>query len=139
MRHKLEQSAGPRNLKRGPGGLVDVEFVGQLLQLKYGQEHPAILRPNLWEALDALKTEGLLADDEVAALREGYSFLRLVEARLRVVTDRPLTQIPEGSEDQAKLARRLGWASPELFLAELHRVTADIRTRFRDITNWERN
>jgi len=139
MRRKLEQTAGPRNLKRGPGGLVDVEFVIQLLQLKYGQRHPAILRPNLWESLEALEAAELLTADEAGSLRAGYSFLRLVEARLRVVTDRPLVQIPEGREDVGKLARRLGFASPELFLAQLQHVTADIRSRFQAITSRERN
>ena len=47
MRHKLEATASPRSLKRGPGGLTDVEFAVQLLQLKYGREHPAVLtRPS---------------------------------------------------------------------------------------------
>ena len=55
MRHKLEATAGPRSLKRGPGGIVDVEFAVQLLQLKYGRTHPRILCPNVWDALEALE------------------------------------------------------------------------------------
>jgi glutamate-ammonia-ligase adenylyltransferase len=138
MRKKLEGAASPRSLKRGPGGLVDVEFAVQLLQLKYGSDHPAILKPNLWDALDALEVEGLLTPEDAAGLRAGYSFLRLVEARLRVVTDRPLTEIPESTDDRAKLARRLGYASPEQFLAELKRVTADVRGRYEAISTRER-
>ena len=60
MRQKLEATASPRNLKRGPGGIVDIEFAVQLLQLKYGREHPDILRPNLWDALAALQRGGTL-------------------------------------------------------------------------------
>jgi len=71
-------------------------------------------------------------------LRAGYSFLRLVEARLRVVTDRPLTEMPENPDERAKLARRLGFASPETFLAELKRVTADVRVRYESISTRER-
>jgi [glutamine synthetase] adenylyltransferase / [glutamine synthetase]-adenylyl-L-tyrosine phosphorylase len=139
MRRRLESTAGPRSLKRGAGGIMDVEFVVQLLQLKYGRDHPQILRPNLWDALDAMETAGLLADLEAAHLRAGYSFLRLVEARLRIVTDRPLTEVPEGAEDCAKLARRLGFESPDTFLSELNRVNAAIRCHYESITARERN
>lgn len=139
MRQKLEATASPRNLKRGPGGIVDIEFVVQLLLLKYGREHPDIIRSNVWEALEALESEAILATEDADALRAGYSFLRLVEARLRIVTDRPLTEIPDRAEDQTKLARRLGFDSPEKFLQELRRVQADIRGRFERITSRERN
>jgi glutamate-ammonia-ligase adenylyltransferase len=139
MRRKLEAAANPRSLKRGPGGIVDVEFVVQLFQLKYGREHPEILTPNVWDALDALEAAGLLPADDAAALRAGYSFLRLVEARLRIVTDRPLTEVPESADDRVKLARRLGFDSPEKFLAELNRVTADVRARYEAITTRERS
>ena len=138
MREKLESTAGPRSLKRGPGGIVDVEFVVQLLQLKYGREHPEVLRSNVWDALDALEAAGLLAAADAAALRAGYSFLRLVEARLRVVTDRPLTEVPESADDKAKLARRLGFDSPGRFLDDLKRVTSEVRRLYRAITARER-
>ena len=139
MRKKLEATANSRSLKRGPGGLVDIEFVVQLLQLKYGHEQPAILKSNVWDALDALDAAGLLPADDAAGLRAGYSFLRLVEARLRIVTDRPLTEIPESTEDRAKLARRLGFDSPEKFLTEWKRFTADIRLRYDALTTREQN
>jgi glutamate-ammonia-ligase adenylyltransferase len=138
MRQKLEATANARSLKRGPGGIVDVEFVVQLLQLKYGSAHPAVLEPNVWDALDALEAAGVLPAADAAGLRAGYSFLRLVEARLRIVTDRPLTEVPENPGDLAKLAHRLGFESPAKFLAEWSRVTADVRTRYAAITSRER-
>ncbi len=139
MRQKLETNASARNLKRGPGGIVDIEFVVQLFQIKYGREHPEVLRSNVWEALDALKAAALLPAEDADAFHAGYAFLRLVEARLRIVTDRPLTEIPDRMEDQAKLARRLGFESPAQFLVELKRIRADIRGRFEAITSRERN
>ena len=138
MREKLEAGTTLRNLKRGPGGLVDVEFVVQLLQLKHGGAHPDVLEPNVWDALDRLEGANLLPADEAVALRAGYSFLRLVEARLRVVTDRPLTGLPEAADDLAKLARRLGFASADAFLAEHRRVTGDIRRVYAAVTSRER-
>jgi glutamate-ammonia-ligase adenylyltransferase len=107
MRERLESTATPRNFKRVRGGLVDVEFAVQMLQLKNGKNDPSILKPNVWAALDALATAKVLRENEASALREGYSFLRNVEARLRIVTDRPLTEVPESDADLDKLARRL--------------------------------
>ena len=94
----------------------------------------AALSHRVSDKLDALEAESLLPPDDAAALRAGYSFLRLVEARLRVVTDRPLTEVHDSPDDRVKLARRLGFDSPGAFLAELKRVTADIRARYDAIT-----
>ncbi|QDU23128.1 bifunctional [glutamate--ammonia ligase]-adenylyl-L-tyrosine phosphorylase/[glutamate--ammonia-ligase] adenylyltransferase [Urbifossiella limnaea] len=138
MREKLEAGTTARNLKRGPGGLNDVEFLVQLLQLKHGAARPAVLVPNVWAALDALEAARLLPAAEASALRAGYSFLRLVEARLRVVTNRPLTELPDTADDLAKLARRLGFESAAAFLAEHRRVTGEIRKVYTAATGRER-
>jgi glutamate-ammonia-ligase adenylyltransferase len=144
MRDKLVSAACPRSLKRGAGGIVDVEFLVQLLQIKYGRSDPEVFRPNVWDALDALEAAGRLSTQEAASLRENYSFLRLVEARLRIVTDRPLTEVPERPEDLVKLARRLGFeaqsgrTATEVFLAELTRVRAEVHRLYDTLTARER-
>ena len=138
MRAKLEAGPTARNLKRGPGGVADIEFLVQLLQMKYGRAYPDILGPNVWDALDALEGAGLLGADDAAGLRAGYGFLRQVTARLRIVTDRPLNELPEAPDEVAKLARRLGHADPAAFLAEVRRVTADVRRRYDALTSRER-
>ncbi len=134
MRTKLETKAGSHNIKRSRGGLTDVEFLVQWLQLKHGRDRPAVLQPNVWDALDALHAAGLIADDTAVTLHAGYSFLRSVEARLRIVTDRPLVELPAADDECAKLARRLGFESSAAFLAELERVMAAIRAVFGALT-----
>lgn len=134
MREKLEATATARNLKRGKGGVVDVEFAVQLLQLKHGREYPDILQPGVWDALKAMADLRVLSPDHAKTLRDGYSFLRTVEARLRIVTDRPLTELPEAAEDVEKLARRCGFDAPGKFRQELFRVRGDIRDVFRQVT-----
>src|SRR5262249_26321891 len=137
-------SARPRSLKRGPGGLADVEFAVQLLQLKYGAAHPAILAPNVWAALDALAAAGLLPTADAAALRDGYTFLRFAEARVRIVTDQALTEVPENLDDREKLARRMGFeaAGDKSAADRLHgygeRVTAAVRAAYRAVLDRER-
>jgi len=130
MRAKLESTAGPRSLKRGRGGVTDVEFLAQLLQIKYGRQQPTILTPNLWDALNAIEAAGLLSKEETTILRDGYSFLRFVEARLRIVTDRPLTELPDDDAARLKLARRVGFDDLTRFDAELGLIKAANRQVF---------
>src|SRR5262249_7869345 len=119
MRERLEASKPARDLKRGPGGLADVEFVVQTMQLKHGGGRPALRAPTTWQALAALHEEGLLSQEEHAALREGYDFLLRVQSRLRIVHNRTLDAVPESADEVEKLARRLGFDSGARFLAEL--------------------
>jgi glutamate-ammonia-ligase adenylyltransferase len=144
MRARLESTASPRSLKRGPGAMTDVEFLVQLFQIKYGREKPAICQTNTWQSLDALRHAGLLDAAEHTALRESYSFQRLAEARLRIVTNRALNEYPESVEDLEKLARRMGFeaksgaSAAERFRAELKRHTAVTRELFVKLTERER-
>src|SRR5262245_45098080 len=138
MRSRLEASRSGRHLKRAAGGLVDVEFAVQLLQLKHGGRVPGLRTPNLWEALDAARSAGLLTDDEFATLRGGYDFWRQVECRLRIVTNRALNELPESPADLEKLARRLVYESAGQFLAERDRHAGRVRELFLRLLERER-
>jgi glutamate-ammonia-ligase adenylyltransferase len=144
MRERLEASRSERDLKRGFGGIVDVEFLVQLFQLKYGGDVPALRTPNTWQALEALRTTGLLSDADYVILRASYDFLRLVESRLRIVHNRSLDELPENHDDLEKLARRLGCeqffglTAAERFLADLERHTQQTRLVFNRLVSEER-
>jgi glutamate-ammonia-ligase adenylyltransferase len=145
MRERLEASRSDRDLKRGFGGIVDVEFLVQLFQLKYGRSVPALRAPNTWNALEALRSAGLLGEEEYGPLRAGYDFLRFVESRLRIVHNLALDELPDNPVDLEKLARRLGFepgsegSAVKLFLAELERHTTQIRELFLHLIAQERN
>jgi [glutamine synthetase] adenylyltransferase / [glutamine synthetase]-adenylyl-L-tyrosine phosphorylase len=138
MRERIEAEVAAertrgKNPKTGRGGLVDVEFATQFLQLAHGADHPAIRTPTTPVALARLRAEGLLSEAEYAALKEGYAFLRRVELRLRIVHDFPIAHLPSGGPALAQLARRLGWhgdAPAAAFLTEYERVTAAVRAAF---------
>jgi glutamate-ammonia-ligase adenylyltransferase len=136
MRNRLEASRSERDLKRGFGGIADIEFLVQLFKLKYARDLPTLRTPNTWEALEALHAAGLLGGEERATLRSSYDFLRLVESRLRIVHNRSLDELPEAPEDLEKLARRLGLESVlglsagQQFLSELDRHTTQTRELF---------
>jgi len=136
MRERLEASRSERDLKRGFGGIVDVEFLVQLLQLKYGRDCPGIQTPNTRAALQAARDAGLLSASEYATVRGSYDFLRTVQGRLRIVHNRSLDELPETPEELEKFARRLGWEAgqdsraADLFLHELERHTSQTRALF---------
>jgi glutamate-ammonia-ligase adenylyltransferase len=144
MRERLEASRSERDLKRGFGGIVDVEFLVQLFQLKYARSVPALRTTNTWEALDALHAKGLLTEAEYATLHGGYNFLRLVESRLRIVHNLSQDELPEKPEDLEKLARRLGFEgsaqtrAADQFLVELEGHTTQTRELFLHLVARER-
>lgn len=107
MRQRLEQSRNRGDLKRGPGGMMDVEFLVETFQLKYGRAQPNLRQPNLWRALAALESAGLLSAEEHRILKSGYDFLLRVQSRLRIVHNRTLDELPESAAENDKLARRL--------------------------------
>jgi glutamate-ammonia-ligase adenylyltransferase len=144
MRDRLEASGTERDLKRGFGGMVDVEFLVQLFRLKFGRSVPSLRTTNTWESLAALQLASLLSAEEHATLRDCYDFLRLVESRLRIVHNRSLAELPEKPEDLEKLARRLGFepgpagSPPEQLLAQLDRHQTQTRELFLKLAERER-
>jgi glutamate-ammonia-ligase adenylyltransferase len=118
MRARIEREragaeAGVVHIKTGRGGLVDVEFLVQMLQLRHGHAHPAIRVRATAAALAALAAEGLLAADDARALAEGWVFLRALENRLRLELNQPVEAMEEDPEAQLALARRLGYGGTD--------------------------
>jgi glutamate-ammonia-ligase adenylyltransferase len=138
MRERLEASRPARDLKRGPGGLADVEFLVQMLELKYGRAHPALQTPNTWQTLAALRRVGLLDEREEEALRAGYDFLLRVQSRLRIVHNRTLDAVPEAADEVEKLARRLSFDTGGKFLSQLEEHRARLRELYRRVMARER-
>jgi glutamate-ammonia-ligase adenylyltransferase len=121
-RRKLDSPRGRKPPRRGQGGLVDTEFLVQYLQLAHAVDFPEVLRPNLWDALDALRRVGLLDPGEHADLVAAYGFLRTIEGRLRIVHNRSGVDLPEVPGEIVRLARRLNYQ---------HASDADTITAFR--------
>src|SRR5439155_1486070 len=81
---RMEETAGPGNIKRGAGGLVDIEFLVQMLQLKHGRDNPAIQVPGTLAALSTLAKTNILAAEDAEYFTESFRFLRTIQARLRL-------------------------------------------------------
>ena len=109
MRMRLEETASNRNLKRGPGGTVDTEFLVQMLQLKHGGADPSIRMPGTLDALAALRSGRLSRHDDAEYFRRSYRFQRSVEARIRLMNAAGRHELPDNPTraGQARLSARL--------------------------------
>ncbi|MET9295997.1 bifunctional [glutamine synthetase] adenylyltransferase/[glutamine synthetase]-adenylyl-L-tyrosine phosphorylase [Streptomyces sp. NPDC003077] len=98
-----------RELKLGPGGLRDVEFAVQLLQLVHGRSDATLRSPTTLEALAALAAGGYVGREDARALDEAYRFLRSLEHRIQLHKLRRTHLMPEEDPDLRRLARSLGY------------------------------
>ncbi|MCS0605118.1 bifunctional [glutamine synthetase] adenylyltransferase/[glutamine synthetase]-adenylyl-L-tyrosine phosphorylase [Streptomyces sp. LP11] len=97
-----------RELKLGPGGLRDVEFAVQLLQLVHGRTDPALRSGTTLDALQALAAGGYVGREDAARLDEAYRFLRTMEHRIQLYRLRRTHLVPEAEPDLRRLGRSLG-------------------------------
>ena len=119
---------GARQIKLGPGGIRDIEFAVQLLQLVHGRGDHSLRAPGTLPTLDALVRNGYVDDDDASAFADAYRMLRTVEHRLQLAHERRTHTIPDDEDRQEWLARSLGYraegdtSARQVFLTELARV-----------------
>jgi glutamate-ammonia-ligase adenylyltransferase len=121
---------GKHDLKVGAGGVIDVEFAAQYLQLVHGHAHPALRTTSTVEALRAAARAGVAPAPEVELLDQGYRFLRGIEHRLRVVHDQPIHRLPETKLELDRLARRSGFPDGAVLLAHVERWQHEVRAAY---------
>ncbi len=108
-----------RDVKLGRGGIREIEFAAQVLQIVRGGRQPELLtRPTL-SALTRLVTAGLMEAQSAEQLADAYDFLRRTEHRIQYLDDQQTHMLPRATEDMAWLAGSMGFASPEAFEATL--------------------
>jgi glutamate-ammonia-ligase adenylyltransferase len=95
------------NIKLGPGGIREIEFIVQTLQLIFGGKLPAIRERNTLKALQKFQKHGLLPKEECRQLSQGYTFLRTLEHRIQMVHQRQTHSLPSQVEALEGLARQL--------------------------------
>jgi len=128
--HRASKKRFTSDLKLGAGGVMDVEFAAQYLQLVHGHAHPALRTTSTVAALEAAADVGVAPAGDVALLAQGYRFLRSIEHRLRVVHDQPIHRLPEARGELDKLARRSGLPDGGVLLDHVERWQHDIRASY---------
>lgn len=133
MRRRVEENVssrlGDRELKLGPGGLRDVEFSVQLLQLVHGRSDVMLRSPTTLVALEALATWGYVGRDDASTLASAYRFLRTLEHRIQLHRLRRTHTMPDNDDDLRRLGRSLGYRSEPVIelVAEWRRHAREVR------------
>ncbi|MDO8712744.1 bifunctional [glutamate--ammonia ligase]-adenylyl-L-tyrosine phosphorylase/[glutamate--ammonia-ligase] adenylyltransferase [Pseudomonas sp.] len=107
------------NIKLGSGGIREVEFIAQAFQLIHGGRDLSLQQRPLLKVLSTLEGQGYLPPAVISELREGYEFLRYTEHAIQAIADRQTQMLPDGAQDQARIAFMLGFADWEAFHAQL--------------------
>jgi glutamate-ammonia-ligase adenylyltransferase len=124
-----------RHVKLGLGGIREIEFHIQALQLLYGAQDPWLQERNSLRALHRLAERGYLSWEESRALSHAYAFLRMVEHRLQILHALQTHTLPGDPAELGKLARRLGYpgdpeAAARRFLADHDATRRRVRAAF---------
>jgi glutamate-ammonia-ligase adenylyltransferase len=123
-----------REVKRGRGGIRDIEFAVQLLQLVHGGLDAALRSPNTLVALREMAAGGYVDQDDASALADAYCYLRKVEHRLQMVDELQVHSIPDAPDAQVRLARTMGYRDTgeadavDHFFSDLGRHQATVRS-----------
>src|SRR5437867_5468605 len=138
IKHRIERDIVgteklERDVKLGRGGIRDIEFIVQTLQLIHGARHPFLQEPSMLKALRGLRELDLLPHDEVLALDNAYRFLRRVEHRLQIEAEQQTHTVPDEPEPLRRLARSLRFSSSEGLTAALHERMRAVRPIFQRI------
>ena len=146
MRARVEKELGSPlgkyDLKKGYGGIMDIDFLTHYLQLAYGAEIPELRRASTREALRAASTYGLLDGLMGVRLLQANDFLKTVEGRLRVFDMKPLHTFPREGKELAPLARALSSSlvedadessAIERFFDKYRQTTAFVRECFNEV------
>jgi glutamate-ammonia-ligase adenylyltransferase len=120
------------DIKNGPGGIRDIEFLAQALQLVHAAACPAVIAGTTLDALDVLRSHGFLDDTTAARVRDDYIFLRRIEHVLQILEDRQIHALPADDAARNALARRVmgPTATADQFMAALTECTARVHAAY---------
>ncbi len=134
MIRELSQEASGRrlDLKVGAGGLADIDFLLQLVQIREGEHHQGFRIAGTRHLLDAMPQTGYIDPSTVARLRDAYEFLRTLETVLRIETDSGRGWISTDPNELEPLAARIGMTpqTGDALLARYREVTHEVREIF---------
>jgi [glutamine synthetase] adenylyltransferase / [glutamine synthetase]-adenylyl-L-tyrosine phosphorylase len=133
IRREVKRREMQDNVKLGPGGIREIEFIAQVFQLIRGGRDPALrIRPTL-EVLSRLEARRLLPPDAVRELREAYVFLRNLEHRLQYLDDAQTQTLPDDAHDQTLVAETMGFDTYRALLERLEVIRGQVTRQFEQV------
>ena len=136
MRELIEETLGsPRNkhdIKRGKGGIMDIDFITHFMQLSHGGKHAALRTTSTRTALNRLSELNYIDADSAGCLLTAYDYLKKAEICMRLIDLKPSSTIPADPEQNAVLSRGMGFADGQTdeFMSEFLATRAKVREAF---------
>lgn len=121
------------DIKRGPGGIRELEFIAQALQLVRGGREPALREPRILALLPRLAEAGLLASASADRLARSYAFLRRLENRIQMLSEQQAHRLPREPLARERIALGLGLGGEDALLRELAAARASVREVFSEL------
>ncbi|MBT6717688.1 MAG: bifunctional [glutamate--ammonia ligase]-adenylyl-L-tyrosine phosphorylase/[glutamate--ammonia-ligase] adenylyltransferase [Nitrospina sp.] len=114
MRERMElelaqEKIKGKNVKLGFGGIADIEFTMQILQLMHGKKNPRLRQTNTVGAINMFVAQGMIDQTKAEQAKENYLFLRRLECALRIIRQTPTNNLPKDTRDLAQLARLMAY------------------------------
>ncbi|MFT4255482.1 MAG: bifunctional [glutamate--ammonia ligase]-adenylyl-L-tyrosine phosphorylase/[glutamate--ammonia-ligase] adenylyltransferase [Pseudoxanthomonas sp.] len=121
------------DIKRGPGGIREIEFLAQALQLIHGGREATLRERRLLPALRALTSARLIASEDATALIHAYRYLRKLENRLQMLRDAQTYTLPDNTPDRARLAATLDYADWDALIEALQTQRTRVAGEFAEL------
>ncbi len=128
LKTRIDATFKKSDIKRGYGGIREIEFFSQALQLIYAGREPLLRERNVLKILHRLFQKGLIGMDDYGILSDNYRYLRTLEHRLQQVNDLQTHTLPVGDADLLVLGRKMGHASKNEFVDDLEKRRKQVRT-----------
>jgi len=140
MKTKIEKLYDIKgNIKTEPGGIRDIEFIIQALQIINGKKIPELRNPNSLKTISVLKKHNLISKTEAALLKKAYNFYRQIEHFLQLMNNNQTHNLSVSNEILAKLSLKLGFNNTELFRNKLAYYQRSVRKFFDELTDENEN
>ncbi|HSB48254.1 MAG TPA: bifunctional [glutamate--ammonia ligase]-adenylyl-L-tyrosine phosphorylase/[glutamate--ammonia-ligase] adenylyltransferase [Burkholderiales bacterium] len=133
IRHEVERRDIADNIKLGPGGIREIEFIAQVFQLIRGGREPELRTQPTLDVLAQLARRNLLPEAAAQELTDAYGFLRNLEHRLQYLDDQQTHVMPAGDADRALIAEAMGLIDPGALAAALERHRGNVTRHFEAI------
>jgi glutamate-ammonia-ligase adenylyltransferase len=131
MKSQVEQiktGTFSRDIKRGYGGIREIEFFIQIFQLIYGGKEPLLRERSTFKALHRLLQKGLIGYEDFGQLLDNYIFLRTLEHRLQQLNDIQTHTLPSSDTEMDILGKKMGFPDRSVFLSELNKRRHKVRS-----------
>ncbi|MDP8245952.1 MAG: bifunctional [glutamate--ammonia ligase]-adenylyl-L-tyrosine phosphorylase/[glutamate--ammonia-ligase] adenylyltransferase [Candidatus Hinthialibacter antarcticus] len=128
------------NFKNGYGGIRDVEFFVQAVQMLYGRQYPEVKLAGTLVSLQRMFESHLLHSSDYETLTSAYQFLRRIEHRMQMVNEQQVYELPADEEERARLARSMDYENYAALEADYQKITANVRKIYEGVfqrTEWE--